>query len=222
MSSDQLERVLAHQQVYVPRRIGIDTIGSGKHLGLAVAARLGRRLTVLAPNRSSTMQHPELARLDVVTERSGRLNDGGVVLAWCPTYKVMEKIQHLEQSVVVLVEWIPGEFDAWAKIHQAYNVATWQVMDTGLDEKAVDALDAIVSEGYNGWHDDIARRIVRRSLEGLADARVYDRGLVLAWARRTKSEFSLKALDKILDRFEESRPAPDSPPGSPAITTLKW
>lgn len=43
---------------------------------------------------------------------AGYIDDGGVVLVWCPRPKTMEKLHHLEKSVVVLVEWIPGEMAA--------------------------------------------------------------------------------------------------------------
>lgn len=63
----------------------------------------------------------------------------------------MEKIQQLEKSVMVLVEWFPGEFDAWAKLVGAYNVVTGEVMDARLDAETSKALESVVYEGYNGW-----------------------------------------------------------------------
>ncbi len=155
---------------------------------------------MVAPQKNSATHHPELAKLEIVTERSGSPRDGGVVLAWCPTYKVMEKVQRLEKSVVVLVEWIPGEFDAWAKLRGAYNAVTRQVMDFGLRPEAIKALEGIVYEGYNGWHDDIAARMTRSHLEDLTNAGAYDRELMLAYARQTKSETSIQRLKKIIDR----------------------
>lgn len=208
--SDQLEEVLKHRYIYVPRGTMKDTLGAGKHLGLAVARELGVRLTVVAPRKDSATQHPELARLDIVTERSGYPQDGGVVLAWCPTYKVMEKIQHHEESVVVLVEWIPGEFDAWARLHKAYNVVTGEVMDAGFSAETLKALEGIVYEGYMGWHDDIAERMTLSFLEDLAKAGAYNRELVLAHARQTKSETSIERLKKILDKLEASRATRDA------------
>src|SRR5664280_798773 len=126
--SGELEEVLKHRYIYVPRGTEKDTIQTGKQLGLAVAREHRAHLTVVAPRKDSATHHPELAKLDIVTERSGFPQDGGVVLAWCPTYKVMEKVQHLEHSVVVLVEWLSGEFDAWAQVVGAYNVVIGQVM----------------------------------------------------------------------------------------------
>ncbi|MEU4776465.1 hypothetical protein [Micromonospora sp. NPDC023633] len=52
----------------------------------------------------------------------------------------MEKVQRLEKSAVALVEWSPGEFDAWAKLRGAYNAVTRQVMDSGLRPEAIKAL----------------------------------------------------------------------------------
>lgn len=109
--SDRLDEVLTHRYVYLPRGTTKDTLQPGKLLGLAVARARRVPLTVLAPQKNSATFHAELAKLEIVTERSGRVSDGGVVLAWCPRYKTMEKAQHLEKSVVVLVEWVPGEFE---------------------------------------------------------------------------------------------------------------
>ena len=208
--SDQLEEVLKHRYIYMPRGTMTDTLRAGKHLGLAVARALGVRLTVVAPRKDSATHHPELARLDIVTERSGYPQDGGVVLAWCPTHKVMEKIQHHEESVLVLVEWIPGEFDAWARLHKAYNVVTGEVMDAGLSAETLKALEGIVYAGYKGWHDAIAERMTLSFLEDLAKAGAYNRELVLAHARQTKSETSIERLKKILDKLEASRATRDA------------
>jgi hypothetical protein len=117
----------------------------------------------------------------------------------------MEKVQHLKESVVVLVEWIPGEFDAWAKLVGAYNVATSEVMDAGLSPDALEALESIVYEGYNGWTKSTDVQLTRRFLDDLAKAGAYDRELVLAYARQTKSEHSIERLKKILDKFEASQ-----------------
>lgn len=205
MMPDQLDEVLKHRIIYVPRGTKKDTIQPGKRLGLAVARERRAHLTVLAPRRDSATFHPELAKLDIVTERSGYVDDSGVVLAWCPTYKVIEKIQQREKSIVVLVEWIPGEFDAWAKLVGAFNVVTGEVMDGGLSAEALEALEPIAYEGYNGWTKDTDELIPLRFLGDLATASAYDRELVLAYARETKSEHSVARLITILDRFEASR-----------------
>src|SRR4051794_30432755 len=126
--SDLLEEVLRHRYIYLPRGTEKDTLEFGKKLGLAVARRHRARLTVLSVQKSGATHHPELTKQTIVSERSGYIQDGGVVLAWCPRHKTMEKLQHLETSVVVLVEWIPGEMEAWAKVNGAYNVVTGKMM----------------------------------------------------------------------------------------------
>lgn len=220
--SDLLDEVLKHQYIYVPNDPATDTIELGMHLGLAVAQAHHGPLTILAPTKSSATAHPALAKLRIVTERSGHIPEGGVVLAWCPTYKVMEKVQHLERSVVVLVEWIPGEFDAWARLRGAYNVVADEVMDAGLSDDAIRALDSIAREGYKGWHDDTAERVTRSFLDDLAKADVYDRDLVLAHARQTKSERSISSLKKLLDKFEASSAADGVADTSSPRTSRDW
>lgn len=205
---DQIDEVLRHRYTYVPRGVEKDTIEPGKQLGLAIARRHRVRLTVVTPRKDSATHHPELAKLDIVTERSGYPHDGGVVLAWCPTYKVMEKVQHLDKSIVVLVEWIPGEFDAWARLHGAYNVVAREVMDAALTPETREILDRIVNEGYNGWTKSLDERMTLSYLGDLATAETYDRSMVLAYARQTKSESSIARLEKILDKFEGSHKAP--------------
>ncbi|GGS10448.1 hypothetical protein GCM10010169_63920 [Micromonospora fulviviridis] len=83
---EQLDKLLRHYYIYVPRGQTKDTIEPGKRLGLAVARSRRARLTVVAPQKNSATHHPELAKLEIVTERSGSPRDGGVGLAWCPTY----------------------------------------------------------------------------------------------------------------------------------------
>jgi hypothetical protein len=220
--SDQLKEVLKHRFIYVSRSTTTDTIELGKRLGLAVARRHRTDLTVVTPQKNSATYHPELAKLKIVTERSGYPQDGGVVLAWCPTYKVMEKVRHLKKSVVVLVEWIPGEFDAWAKLHGAYNVVTGEVMDAKLSSEAHQALEGIVHEGYNGWHDEIADQVTRSFLEGLAKAGAYDHELVLAYARQTKSEATIERLKEILDKFEAAKIAGPTSTSPRVRTSREW
>lgn len=204
---DRLQEALKHQYVYVPRGKTKDTIGPGKLLGLAVARAHRGRLTVVAPQRHSATHHTELAKLEIVTERSGHVNDGGVVLAWCPTHRAMEKVHHLEKSVVVLVEWIPGEFEAWAKLNEAYNVVTNEVMEAGLSDEVIEVLERIVFEGYNGWTKSTDVTLTKSYLEDLSKAGAYDRNLVLAYARQTKHESSVERLKKILDDFERKTEA---------------
>lgn len=148
-----------------------------------------------------------------MTERSGSVSDGGVVLAWCPRHKTMEKIQHLEKSVVVLVEWIPGEMEAWAKLKQAYNIVTDEVMGIDLSAEAVEVLERIVFEGYKRWTDSISERMVRSFVDDLIELGAYNRDLVLADARQTKYESSVERLKKILDSYDAtSRRASALPP----------
>lgn len=201
-----MEEVLKHQFVYVPNIKGVDTIKLGKQLGLTMARAHGTRLRVLAPRKDSATFHSELAKLEIVTERSGYLDDGGVVLAWCPTHKAMEKTQHHAKSVIVLVEWVPGEFDAWAKLVGAYNVVTGEVMSADLSDEARKALEMIVYEGYNGWTKSTDERMTLSYLEDLATAGAYDRRLVLAYARQSKWEGSIDRLKKIIDAFERKGP----------------
>ncbi|UUW88646.1 hypothetical protein [Pimelobacter simplex] len=220
--SDRLDEVLKHRYVYVPRGETKDTLQPGKLLGLAVARARRVPLTVLAPQKNSATFHDELAKLEIVTERSGQVSDGGVVLAWCPRFKTMEKAQHLEQSVVILVEWIPGEFEGWAKLNQAYNVVTGKVMDAALTPAAVEALDRLVFEGYKGWTDSISARMVTSYLTDLADAGAYDRNIVLAYARQTKHEGAIERLQKIMDAFEAPRLPPSESELRQFRTSRRW
>lgn len=202
--ADRLDEALKHRFIYLPRGTEKDTLGPGKQLGLAAARRLGTRLTVLSVQKSGATHHAELAKQTIVTERSGRIEDGGVVLAWCPRHKTMEKLHHLEKSVVVLVEWIPGEMEAWAKVNGAYNIVTGEVMVADLSDEAIEILDRIVHEGYKGWTDSISERIVRSWLYDLAALGEYDRDLIFAYARQTKHESSVERLEKILDKFDSA------------------
>lgn len=206
-STPDLAEYLRHRYLYVPWRDDIDTMPIGKALGLLAANQHSARLTVVCPLKSNAQHHPELARKEIVTERSGQVRDGGVVLAWCPTYKAMVKTYRLEQSVVVLTEWANPSFLGWAKLHGAFNVFTGTVMDAGLSDVGRGLLHEIVDEGYNGWHDDIARRMTTRHLEQLAAAGEYDRTVVLAYARERRSEYGIDRLVRILDSFDAQRAA---------------
>lgn len=202
--SDLLDKVLEHRYTYVPRGEVKDTLALGKKLGLAVARAHGVPLTVLSPLKSGATHHAELAKLTIVTERSGRVPDGGVVLAWCPRFKTMEQLQHVENCTIVLVEWIPGEMEAWAKVAGAYNAVTDEVMTAQVDANARRALEGIVHEGYKGWTDNISDRVVRGYLDDLQAADAYDRDLVLAYARQTKWERAIERLEKIIEKYEAS------------------
>lgn len=206
--SDLLAEVLKHRYIYVPRGEVKDSLALGKKLGLAVARAHRMPLTVLSAQKSGATHHAELAKSTIVSERSGHVADGGVVLAWCPSFKTMEKLHHLENSTVVLVEWIPGEMESWAKVTGAYNVVTGEVMDAALSAEAQRALGGIVDQGYKGWTDDVSARMVRGYLRDLQAAGAYDRALVLAYARLTKWERAIQRLEKILDRYEAASDAP--------------
>lgn len=204
--SERLQAALEHRYIYVPREYGTDTLELGKRLGLALARGHRVPLTVLSAQKPGAADHPELAHRNIVSERSGRLEDSGVVLAWCPRHKTMEKLHRLQKSVVVLVEWIPGEMEAWAKLNEAYNVVTGKVMDSGLSEEAIELMEAVVGEGYNGWTKKADVTITKGMLADLWKAGAYDRDLVLAYARREKREDSVQRLMNILDSFERTLP----------------
>lgn len=199
---DVAAEVLKHQYIYVPWIERKDTAEAGKELALYVAAKYGGRLTVVCAIKSNAIHHDELAGLPIVTERSGAVVDGGVVLAWCPTYKVMEKVYRVQKSVIVLVEWPPERFDGWAKLVGAYNALSGQVMESGLSAGGLEALGQIVFAGYKGWHDQIAERQTLSLLADLKASDGYDRELVLAYARMRKSEASMERLENILNKFE--------------------
>lgn len=196
---------LKHQYLYVPWIEGHDIIEVGKAIGIYVAQQHKARLTVVCPLKSNANYHKEFAKLPIVTERSGQVTDGGVVLAWCPTRKLMDKVHHLEKSVVVLVEWPTENFEAWAKLVGAYNVVTCGVMSANLSEGAVKALEGIVWEGYNGWHDSTAEILTTSRLKELDDLGQYDRAIVVEYASHHRGQTSLQRLEKILDKFERGR-----------------
>ena len=142
-----------------------------------------------------------MAKLPIVTERSGAVVDGGVVLAWCPTYKVMEKVYRLHKSVMVLVEWPPERFDGWAKLVGAYNALTGEVMESGLSADGLKTLEQIAFAGYKGWHDQIAER---QTLSLLADLKAAT-ATTASWCWRTREcqeQAAMERLEKILNKFE--------------------
>jgi len=208
--SDRLQAALKYQYIYVPRGKDRDTLPLGRQLGLAVARGHRARLTVLSVQKSGATHHSELANQTIVSERSGHVEDGGVVLVWCPRHKTMEKLHHLEKSVVVLVEWIPGQMEAWAKLNGAYNAVTGEVMESSLDEETIELLDGIVAEGYNGWTKSTDVKVTKSYLEDLSKAGGYNRDLVLAYARQEKHETSIERLVKIMDEFETTLPSAGS------------
>lgn len=196
---------LNHQYLYVPWVDGVETHNLGKALAIVLADHYRAPLTVLCPQKSNALHHPELAKRAIVTERSGGVQDGGVVLAWCPSFKLMDKAYHLPKSVLVLAEWPTEDFSAWARLVGAYNVVTQTSMDAGLDEVGRKALEGVMFEGYKGWHDDIASRMTKSHLAELNDVGQYDRNIVLQYARQQRGSSSLDRLEKILNEFDASR-----------------
>jgi hypothetical protein len=199
---DIAEEVLRHQRIYMPWEEDSDTLEAGKELALHVASKRRARLTVVSVDRRSATYHDELSKLPIVTERSGTVEDGGVALAWCPTYKAMEKLRHLKRSVVILVECPPERFEGWARLVGAYNALTGEVMQSGLGEGSQEILKQIVFQGYKGWHNGIAERMTLSCLDDLAAGDGYDRELVLAYARMHRGGDAIERLQKILDKFE--------------------
>lgn len=63
-----------------------------------------------------------------------------------------------------------------------------------------------MDEGYNGWTKSTDELMTRSYLADLAQAGAYNRELVLAYARLTKSEDSIGRLTKILEAFEVRSP----------------
>lgn len=197
-----------HQYLYVPWVEGnkVDTVEAGKAVGLYVAQQHKVRPTILCAQKSNAEWHDEFKKLDIVTERTGYVRDNTVVIAWCPTRKVMQKLDG-RKAIVVLVEWPGTRFDAWAKLVGAYNVVTQEVMDAGLNEEAKKALDGIVWEGYNGWSKETDRILTLSWLRKLDAAGGYDRDIILQHAAMERSLVSIDRLVKILDKFEAGRVA---------------
>lgn len=195
-----------HQYLYVPWTDGMDTVAVGKAVGLYVAGQYKVRPTILCALKSNAEYHDEFKKLNVVTERTGFVGENGVVIAWCPTRKVMQKLYD-RKNFVVLVEWPSERFEAWAKLVGAYNVVTHEVMSTGLNEAATKALEGIVWEGYNGWSKETDKILTLARLRELDEAGGYDRDVVLQYTTMKRSLVSIERLEKILNQFELSREA---------------
>ncbi|SDI87063.1 hypothetical protein SAMN04488693_1293 [Arthrobacter subterraneus] len=203
------DEILKHQFIYVPWVQDKPVYQNTPALALYLRDKHRARLTVVCSTKSNVPD--ELTKTPSVTERSGSIMDGGIVFAYCPTYKAMSKTTRLEKSVIVVVEWPTESYEGWAKLVGAYNVITSAVMSTNLTEAGRKELEGIVFEGYKGWHDQIAERMTIGHLERLAELGQYDRDVVLAYVRQEKSEDSVKSFIRILDRFEKThRPAPGS------------
>lgn len=206
MTTDLDPNLHTHQFLYLPWVHGADTFSAGEALGQHLADHFGRRPAVVAATRASVSARRYLSRQNLVTERSGYVPDDTLVIAWCPTRKLMQKV-HSDKNIVLLVEAPSTSFEAWAKLVGAYNLVTREVMATGLNDDAYAALKGIVFEGYNGWHDDIAERLTLAHLRELNDAGGYDRAIVVQYAEREGSFPSIARLEKLLDRFEKTRGA---------------
>lgn len=70
-------------------------------------------------------------------------------------------------------------------------------MDAGLNAEVSKALKGIVYEGYNAWTKSTDELMTLSFLKDLAACGAYDRELVLAYARQSKSEHSIDKLKKI-------------------------
>lgn len=197
------DEVLTHRFIYVPWVDDKPVYQSTPQLALYLQKKHHARLTVVCAMKSNAPDG--LGKVPIVTERSGNVVDGGVVFAYCPTYKVMNKITGLKKSIILVVEWPTESYEGWARLVGAYNVATGAVMSTNLTDEGRKELDGILFEGYKGWHDNIAERLTISHLEKLAALGQYDRGVVLAYVRREKSDDSVKSFIKILDRFEDTQ-----------------
>jgi hypothetical protein len=200
--SNTEQELLNHRIVYIPQAEGIDVVKLGKAAGFYIAQQQRARLTVLTPGKQNASYHDEFKKLEVITERTGYPDDSGVILAWCPTYKAMDKIRGIERATIVLVEWITGEYDAWARLVGAYNLVDGKVMDAGLSDAGRKALEGVVYEGYNGWSKDTDVLLTTSHLRDLEAAGEYDRELVLAYARIHRGITGTNRLEKLLEKFE--------------------
>lgn len=192
-----------YQFFYLPSSLERDTFTLGEQLAEGFARHLARRVTVLAATQANVSSRRYLSKQHIVTERSGHIPDNTVVVAWCPTRKLLQRLSRTK-NVVLLVEPTSMSFDAWAKLTGAYNVATGEVMATGHDEAATKALEGIVREGYNGWHDELADQLTMKYLSDLAQTGYYDRAVVIQHAEMNGGFHSIGRLEKILDRFERT------------------
>jgi hypothetical protein len=201
MNSKSLsDDLVSHQYIYVPWIDEHPIYEIAAPLALHLQKHFHAPLTVVCQQKSGV---PELLRKSaVVTERSGDVRDGGIVLVYCPSNKLMDKISRLEKSIVVLVEWANTSHSGWAKLHEAFDVSNERLMESDLNDGARKTLDAIVFEGYNGWNDRISEISTHRLLRDLTDAGGYDREVVLAFARVQRGESGIQRLYKLLDEFD--------------------
>ena len=191
--------LLKHRAIHIPWQDETPLYQAGSAIAQYLAQAHRVPLSVLCITKSNSPD--ELSRVPIVTERSGSLVDGGVVLVYCPNYKLLGKLAHLSRSVIVMVEWPTENLSGWARLHGAYNLITQVEMAPGLSDQARELMDQIVFEGYKGWDDSIAVRITERHIADLQELGEYDRELVLANCRKERGERGIEKLYKILDRF---------------------
>jgi hypothetical protein len=197
------DEVLKHQFIYVPWVDDKPVYQHSPQLAMYLQRKHQSRLTVVCALKSNI---PDVfKKAPSVTERSGSVADGGVVFAYCPTYKVMNKVTRLKKSIVIVVEWPTESYRGWARLVGAYNVVTGAVMSTNLTDAGRKELEGILFEGYKGWHDNIAERMTISRLQKLTALGQYDRDVVLAYVRREKSEDSVKRFIKILEEFDQTQ-----------------
>lgn len=194
------DAVYGHQYIYIPwSKNGSHSAASIAATKL-IAAKHRLPITVVAGTLQSVPD--EFSRAAKVTERSGSVKAGGVVLAYYPTNKLMSKIDQLSNSIVILAEWHQDNHSGWAKSVGAYNLVTDEMMTEGLSAAGNEAIDALLSAGYKGWHDAIAVRQARDALDELLQSGGYDRHVVLFRARKSRGESGISKLYSILDQFE--------------------
>lgn len=193
-----------HQFFYLPAAQDRDTFALGERLAERLAQHFSRRVTVLAATRANVNSRRYLSKQSIVTERSGFIPENTLVVAWCPTRKLLQKLSSTK-NIVLLVEPASTSFEAWAKLVGAIDVTTGEVLSANLTDAAVKALKGIVFEGYNGWHDELADRQTLAHLRKLGETGHYDRALVLQYAEMNGAFYSIGKLEKLLDRFEKTR-----------------
>lgn len=90
------DEFLTHQFIYVPWVDDRPVYQHTPQLALYLQKKHRARLTVVCNMKSDAPD--SLGKAPVVTERSGGIKDGGVVFAYCPSYKVMHKTARLEKK----------------------------------------------------------------------------------------------------------------------------
>ncbi len=167
----------------------------------------GRPLTVVCPQ--SRHAPVRLVGATVVTEREGAVQDGGVVLVYRPTYRLVRKFAQLTDSIVVLVEWQEPSFEGWARSVGAFNVVSGRVEGPRMSETGRRCIDDVIAYGDRGWQDEPARHATEVELRKLQKAGLYDRELILALARNVRGESAIVTLSRLMDQVEAPRSSRD-------------